>query len=440
MVAGTGSAVVNEHALVGGVAEVVVDLVVEVVLLELVAMVLAVHLLLAAHALLASPLLAHILNLLLVIELGVVVLANAAETLPEGKMHGVDGDAVVVLGLAGADVAPPPLLLLKVKTGGVGEEQPGEDHAGETEPRHNVELGLGVDVVVENGGEKSTGLAHAGAEAVGRSADGSWEDLTGDEEGDAVGAELVEEAGEEVHGLERFDTGGAGIVLQLEGGDDEHDEAHEETNLLHHLAAIEAVVHEEGGQIITDEGDDDVVQVPNPAGHNGARAAADDGNELSLEELVAVEENVVAEPAASGGEETAAEMSGGHGKGVVIVAGNVALLLSSNKLSAGVGHLVGSVVDEPKGTNGWNGKRQSERPLDSGGAIRRRPATGVEDEEENDEEGLVDKLTPTLHQEGGSNLAATMKTIVSGRELSGRDGVLHGGSSSNGVFTTNTET
>lgn len=441
MGAGTGRAVVDEHALVGGVAEVLVDLIVEVIHLEIVAHgVLAVDLLLAAHALLAGPLLTHVLDLLLVIELRVVVLADAAEALPEGKVHGVDGDAVVVFGLAGADVAPPALLLLEVKTGGVGEEQPGEDHTGETEPGNDVELGLGIDVVVENGGEKRTSLAAAGAEAVGGGADGGREDLTGNEEGDAVGAELVEEAGEEVHGLERLDTGGAGVVLQLEGGNDEHDEAHEETDLLHHLAAIEAVVHEERGEIITDKRDDDVVQVPNPAGQDRARTAADDGDELSLEELVSVEEDIVAEPATSRGEETASKVPGGHGEGIKIVTGNIGLLLGGNKLSAGVGHLVGSVVDEPKGTDGGNGERQSECPLDSGEAIGRGSATGMEDEEEDNEEGLVDKLTPTLHQEGGGNLAATVKTVVSGGKLSGRDRVLHGGGSSNGIFSTDTET
>lgn len=417
------------------------DLVVEVILLELVAVrVLAGNLLLTAHALLAGPLLAHVLDLLLVVELGVVVLADAAETFPEGQVHGMDGDAVVVVGLAGADVAPTAFLLLEIKTGGVGKEQPGENHAGETEPGNDVELGLGVDIVVEDRGEKRTRLADAGTEAVGGGADGGGEDLTGDEEGDAVGAKLVEEAGKEVHGLEGFDTGGAGVVVQLEGGNDEHDEAHEETDLLHHLAAIQTVVHEERGQIVTDERDDDVVQVPNPTGHNGVRVTADDGDELSLEELVAVEENVVAEPAASGGEETAAEVSGGHGERVKIVTGNVALLLGRNKLATSVGHLVGSVVDEPEGTDGGNGERQSERPLDSGGAIRRVSATGMEDEEEDDEESLVDKLAPTLHQKSGSNLAATVKTIVPGGELSGGNGVLHGGSSSNGVFSADTET
>lgn len=196
----------------------------------------------SAGGLVELPVGAHVLDLGLPVELGVVRLAEAAEALPEAEMGGVDGDAVVLVGLALADVVPAALLLLEVEAGGVGEEEPGEEHAGEAEPGDDVELGLNVDVVVEDRGEEGTRLADAGGEAVGRGADGGGEDLAGDEEGDGVGAELVEEGGDEVHGLEGVDVLGAGKVLILEGGDDEHEEAHEEADLLHELTAVHLVV------------------------------------------------------------------------------------------------------------------------------------------------------------------------------------------------------
>ena len=40
--------------------------------------------------------------------------------------------------------------------------------------------------------------------------------------------------------------GGGFVVFEVEGGDDEEDKVHEETNHLHTLAPIEFVVDEEG--------------------------------------------------------------------------------------------------------------------------------------------------------------------------------------------------
>ncbi len=118
----------------------------------------------------------------------------------------MDGNAVVFLGAPVPEVGPAALLLLEIEPGGVGEEEEGEQHAGETEPGDDVELGLVVDVVVQDGGQEGAGLANAGGETVGAGTDGGREDLAGDEEGDAVGAELVEERADEVHGLEGVDA------------------------------------------------------------------------------------------------------------------------------------------------------------------------------------------------------------------------------------------
>ena len=101
---------------------------------------------------------------------------------------------------------------------------------GQTEPGHDVELGLGGDVVVQDRGQEGTELTPGSGETVGGGTDGGGEDLGSDEEGDAVGTELVEEGGEEVHGLEGLDVLGGGVVVVVESGDDEENEAHEETD------------------------------------------------------------------------------------------------------------------------------------------------------------------------------------------------------------------
>ncbi len=71
------------------------------------------------------------------------------------------------------------------------------------------------------------------------------EALGGDEEGDAVGTELVEEGREEVHCLEGPDMCRRGEVCVGEGGDDEEDEVESEADLHHVFAAVELVVDEE---------------------------------------------------------------------------------------------------------------------------------------------------------------------------------------------------
>lgn len=98
------------------------------------------------------PIGSHIFDLLLVVEVGIIVLANAAKALPQAKMLRVDGDTMVVLLAAGANELPATLLLLEVQVGGIGEEEDGEDDAGEAEPGDDVECLLGVDVVVQDGG------------------------------------------------------------------------------------------------------------------------------------------------------------------------------------------------------------------------------------------------------------------------------------------------
>ena len=60
---------------------------------------------------------------------------------------------MVVLLAAGADIGPAALLLLEVEASGVGKEEGRDQHAEKAEPRDEVELGLGRDVVVHDAGQ-----------------------------------------------------------------------------------------------------------------------------------------------------------------------------------------------------------------------------------------------------------------------------------------------
>ena len=192
------------------------------------------------------PIGAHFLDLLLVVELGIIVSADAAPAFPQRQMLGVDRDAVVVLLAAGADESPADFLLLEVEAGSVGQKYVGDQGAGQAEPGNDVEFLLGGDVIVHDGGGEGAEFAAGGGEAVSGGADRGRVDFCSDEEGDGVGAKLVEKGGEEVHGLEGFDVGGRGVVFVVEGGNDEEDEVHQEPNHLHVLTAVEFVVDEEG--------------------------------------------------------------------------------------------------------------------------------------------------------------------------------------------------
>jgi len=139
------------------------------------------------------PVLAHVLDLTGFVELRVVRLADAGPAFPHGQVLWVDSDSVIFVTAAGAEVCPAAFLLLEIETGGVWEEEVGEEHAGQTEPWHEVELGLRIDVVVENGSEERASLSDCGGETVCGSTDRGGEDLSSDEEGDTVGTKLVEE-------------------------------------------------------------------------------------------------------------------------------------------------------------------------------------------------------------------------------------------------------
>ena len=387
------------------------------------------------------PVGAHFFDALLVIELGIVRLVQAEHALPERQMARVDGDAVVFLLPAGADVRPATFLLLEIQTGGIRKEDEGDDQTGETEPGHDQEASLGADVVVQNGRGEGTEFTTGGGEAVSGSTDGSGEDLGSDEESGAVGAELAEERRQEVHGLETAEAGTLGVVVVVESRDDEADEVAEETDHLHPFAAVCLVIDEERGQVVTDEFDADIGEVPQPGDHDivlGGGFPHDNLDKLGLEQFVAVEENIVGVPADRGGQKTAAEVSDRQLERLLVITGHGLLLLRDLELARCRLHLVDTVVDQPQGASGRDGKGDTVGPLRHDGAVGTTAAT-VEDEQENDENDLVEELTPALHQESRSDLSATVQTIFTGGDLAGAHGVFHTGGGGHGIFTTHTD-
>ena len=64
----------------------------------------------------------------------------------------------------------------------------------------------------------------------------------------------------------------------------------------------------------------------------------------------------------------------------------------------------------------------------------------VEDQEAQDQDGLVDQLTPALHQECRSNFATTMQTIFLGGDFARADRVFHTRCSRHWVLSTDADT
>jgi hypothetical protein len=63
----------------------------------------------------------------------------------------------------------------------------------------------------------------------------------------------------------------------------------------------------------------------------------------------------------------------------------------------------------------------------------------VEDEEKKDEDDLVEPLTPTLHQEGRRDLATSVKTIITGRDLARANSIFHSGGGGHRVFSSDSD-
>ena len=64
----------------------------------------------------------------------------------------------------------------------------------------------------------------------------------------------------------------------------------------------------------------------------------------------------------------------------------------------------------------------------------------MEDEERKNEDDLVEELTPPLHQESHCDVSSTVETVGLGRDATRSSSILHGCSSSHGIFSTDTDT
>ena len=93
------------------------------------------------------------------------------------------------------------------------------------------------------------------------------------------------------------------------------------------MESKETVSEKLTGKVIPAKGHADVDQVIQPSGHKGFAVVRDNTNKFRLEQLVAIEENVVGVPATSGCKYAWAEISKGKLEGLSIVAGNLGLLL-----------------------------------------------------------------------------------------------------------------
>lgn len=132
-------------------------------------------------------------------------------------------------------------------------------------------------------------------------------------------------------------------------------------------------------------------------------------------------------------------MGEAEAQGRDVVASDVGTVFCLSELLRSVGHLPSSVVDEPESTNRRESERQTESILSSRGGVRWRARSLVEDDKQDNEENLVDKLAPALHQEGHGDTAATVETILLGGHLASGDSIFERRGGGNRVLATDTQ-
>ena len=93
------------------------------------------------------------------------------------------------------------------------------------------------------------------------------------------------------------------------------------------MESEESGVWELTGEVVPAKGHADVDQVIQPSWHDGLAVVRDGTDEFRLEQLVAIEEDVVGVPATSGCNYAWAEISKRKLEGLSIVASNLGLLL-----------------------------------------------------------------------------------------------------------------
>ena len=241
------------------------------------------------------PIGAHFLYALRVVCFCVVLLAYTTYAFPKGEMLRVNGHAVILIRLSSSDECPAAFLLLQVQPGGIWEEEIGDEGANEAEPWDDVETRLDFDVVVQDGSQQSSKLSTRCRESVGRCTYRCGKDLCCDQEGDAIGSELAEERGDEIHGLEFVNTSCSRVIAVVERRNNKAKEAADETDDLHPLAAVQFIVDQERGKVVSNKLDTNIGQIPKPVRCDARRIWIQDSDKLGLKELVAIEKYVVGE-------------------------------------------------------------------------------------------------------------------------------------------------
>lgn len=270
-----------------------------------------------------------------------------------------------------------------------------------------------TDIVVNDGGKQGTEFPHGGREPVGGRPGSDREDLCGDQERRTVGS-LLEKGRQEIDGLERVDMLGRLEGIKEDGGDEEEDKVGEETDDLESLPSDELVIDEEGGGVVPAEADATVEQVPIPSDDDRIVTGADDLDERRLEELVPVESEIVGKPGESGGEQPPSEMTKHELERLDVVPGLIdpGVLLAPHQGRARVLQLVVSIIRQPERGQGHDPKLNPKSPLRRDGRVRRVTGSVVETQEEDDEDGLVEELTPTLHEKGEDDVPTSMELVV----------------------------
>lgn len=216
----------------------------------------------------------------------------------EAEMAGMNGDAVVVVLASFPDQNPISFLFTKIQSRSIGDEDAGQEKAGQTEPSNDVKLGLIGDVIVNHGRSEGTEFTTGCRETVGRGSNGSGIEFGGKEERGGVRSELLPEGGKHVEEREGFDRG-SGLLefIEFEGADDKNDKNDEKSYGLHPNTAVESMIDKKRCHIVADKRDPDVQEVPVPSSYDGC-SGIKDLDESAGKDFGSVEEEVVAEPVA----------------------------------------------------------------------------------------------------------------------------------------------
>lgn len=105
------------------------------------------------------PIGSHLLDTLLVVQFGVIWLANATHPFPERQMLWVNGDTMIFIFPSGTDVRPSTFLLLQIETSRVGKENERDNSASQAKPGNDQEASWHTNVVVQDSCCKCSKLA-----------------------------------------------------------------------------------------------------------------------------------------------------------------------------------------------------------------------------------------------------------------------------------------